>query len=189
MFSSCSYFDSSPSESEPSIDKEKSVAAINKGLVLQAQKRYDDALESFRLAIEYDRFNPEAYFYASYVSFLLKDLEGTYYYARKSTKIDPGYADGYLMASQVLLDRKRYREALTLLSKLVSIKPKETNHLYKNQFAVYYRMGICYIGLVQYKSGLNALKKSVAIAASNDVPKSLVRSAKDMIRKVERKLH
>ncbi len=189
MFSSCSYFNSDTPQPDSSIDKDKSVAAINKGLVLQAHKRYDDALESFRTAIEYDRENPEAYFYASYVCFLLKDYEGTYYYARKSTKIDPGYADGYLLASQVLLDRKRYQEALSLLSKLTIIKPKETNHMYKNQFTVYYSMGICYIALMQYKNGLDSLKKSVAIASQEDVPSTLVRSAKDMIRKVERKVH
>ncbi len=189
MFSSCSFFSSSPDEAVDNTDKDKCIASINKGLALQAQKRYDDALTAFREAIEYDRFSTDAYFYASYVSFLLKDMEGTYYYANKSIKIDKGFADGYLMASQVLLDRKRYKDALTMLSKLVSVPPKKTNHLYKDKFSVYYRMGICYIGLSQYKTGLDALKKSVKFSETEDVPRSLVRSAKDMIRKVERRMH
>ena len=188
MFTACSAFDSSSSDSGASIDMQKSTTSINKGLILQAQKRYDDALEAFRAAIEYDRFNTEAYFYAAYVSFLLKDLEGSYYYAKKSIKIDPDFADGYLIASQVLLTRKKYVDALSLLAKLTLIKPKETNHLYTEQFTVYYRMGICYIGLAQYKRGLESLKKSVSLANSH-TPPSLVRSAKDMIRKVQRRLH
>ena len=170
MFSSCSYFSPSPDESIDNTDKEKCIESINKGLALQAQKRYDDALTSFREAIEYDRFSTDAYFYASYVSFLLKDMEGAYYYANRSTKIDKDFADGYLMASQVLLDRKRYKDALTMLSRLVAVPPKKTNHLYKDRFSLYYRMGICYIGLAQYKTGLDALKKSVEYSEKEDVP-------------------
>ncbi|MDD4750105.1 MAG: tetratricopeptide repeat protein [Methanosarcinaceae archaeon] len=154
-------------------DREKASEWIDKGIVLQKLRKYEEALEAFNKAIEFEPEDAFAWCNKGIVLQKLRKYEEALEAFKKAIEINPEYIkelhrkgislnikikpniEVLLNKGDSLYNRGMYGEALKAYEEAIKIKPK--------YFSAWYNKGIILLKLNKYDKALKAFDKAIEI--------------------------
>ncbi len=92
-----------------------------KGLLLQQQRKYREALGEFKLALDRSPGDPNAFFYVGDVEILLKNWPEGIRRFEQSVQVNPAFTLGYLNLGLALANTNRFEEANVALAQARSL--------------------------------------------------------------------
>ena len=98
-----------------------------KGLLLQKQRRYEDALAAFESALRNDATDPHVFFYAGDVEAILQRLPRAIQRFEESVRIDPSFTLGHLNLGLALAKSNRLEEARVSLDRADALGTHESD--------------------------------------------------------------
>jgi Tfp pilus assembly protein PilF len=124
------------------------------------------ALEHCRKAIELDEENARALYFAStiHLSFCAGNLQFTdpdcrladaEKYARRALQVEPKYRDARNALGQILIDEKKYQEAITVL------EPLTKDPAFESSYLAWGNLGWAQVLSGQVDQGIDSLKNSI----------------------------
>ncbi len=143
---------------------ESVIKANNVGTGLWKAKRYDAAIESFKLAIGLDPSNPQSYCNTAIAYSSKKEHEEALIYMKKAIDIDPINFPFYRTLGAIYLKKEDFKLVLLSCNKIKYIDSKYNEH--------YYGIAKAYHGLGQYENAIEALDQLPRDLRKNDTVKA-----------------
>jgi tetratricopeptide (TPR) repeat protein len=128
---------------------------INRGVTLQAMKRYADALASFDQAVALKPGHAEVYNNRGAVLQLLKRYDDALASYDKAIALKPDYANAHYNRGSVLKQLRRYEEALAGYDQAIALKPDHAE--------AYNNRGVALQELKRYDEALASFDKAIAL--------------------------
>ena len=139
-------------------NQENTELYFSKAMYLSSLFKFDEALE---LLLNFDKKHPEAEnetaYFISYCYSYLEDYNKALLYINKHLLKEKTY-DIYKYKMNLLLDLKRYEEAIETAKKALEFQ--------ENEF-IYYKMAICYGRLKDFSTALVCINKSILLGGTD----------------------
>lgn len=98
-----------------------------KGLLLQQQRKYQEALTEFKQALDRSPNDPNAFFYIGDVEILMKNWSEGIRRFKQSIQVDPSFTLGYLNLGLALAKTNRFEESHSALTQAKSLGTHDTD--------------------------------------------------------------
>ncbi|UDQ97075.1 tetratricopeptide repeat protein [Lentisphaerota bacterium WC36G] len=141
--------------------KDNSDAYVIYGLTCESQGNLEDAIESFKLAVEKDDTNFYGTYNAGRVYLKLKNYPEAVKFLQDALTLKSDYDDCMLLLAQSLTPLMRHKEAVEYYEKLAKL-PK-----YQKSSEIYNLIGVLYSRLGEDKKAFDNLKKSYSLNPNN----------------------
>jgi serine/threonine protein kinase/Flp pilus assembly protein TadD len=149
------------SERAKEINNKLPAVHVTLGIIQQATGRYDEAVNSYRRALELDPVNADAYRgLARAYSYLgsTDEAEETF---KRSIRLRPSYWDGYNHLGGFYLEQAKYKEAIQPYEKVIELIP--------NSSLGYSNLAIVYYYLEDYPKAIELFEKAAENESRYDV--------------------
>jgi tetratricopeptide (TPR) repeat protein len=131
----------------------------NRGLEYLKNKSYSTALEDFSKAIDYDKYNSEAYFTRAYTKYLLDDSEGAIKDYEKVIELDSTSFKAYVNIGNILGSLGYGELAIERFNKAISLQPDNPDG--------YFNRGNQKLIMDDLEGGIDDLERSLEIDWEN----------------------
>ena len=154
---------------------------IQLGYLSEIQRKFDSALEFYRLALKRDPSNLEAIINIGNIYFNRGQMSGALRYYKKVLKLKKNYANGFLGIGKILFKREKYYKSRVLLKKI-----DKSKNDYDKSYHFY--MAECSYKLRDYKTALNEYQELLKfpnnrffITTSKEIIKHKISMAKKFV--------
>ncbi len=145
-------------ERAQTLDPQLAAAHICVATVLNGTGEYEKASAAFRLALEVEPTNDEAYRGLAYSQEHLGQLEAAEQTYLEAIKLRPDYSMGYNWLGIFYYGQNRYSDAAEMWGKMIALAP--------DSFMGYSNMGSAYFMLGRYAEAIQMYERSAAIQAT-----------------------
>ena len=132
---------------------------FTKGLINTKLKKYEHAIDNFKLSLKLEPTQAQAFINIGNVFYHRTELDSAEYYLTKGLGIDDNEANGYNTLSLVAMQRGNYLEAIGLLN--IAVKIEKQNAWYLNN------KGYAYLKLNKVDSAKFFINKSMKLDPYN----------------------
>jgi tetratricopeptide (TPR) repeat protein len=133
---------------------------IQNGCMLFAQKKYKEALESFRKAVAIKDDSKETHYWLGFCYFRLNDYPNALKSCQRAVEIDANYAEAHRALGWIYRATGHNNDAIYAFNTAVKLEPDEG--------LAYLGMGVVYIDKDDFPAAINNLRKASALNIDNE---------------------